>query len=90
MTRVSVFRVDLGVGGVVIASGSHVHPTHSCDGWGGWVCDLGTVVASSIFGWIRGDGSFTVVLPTFVLVSRIQLEEQYCVNDHLVSVVSVL
>jgi hypothetical protein len=75
-------HVDLGVGGVVIASGSHVHPTHSCDGW---VCDLGTVVASSIFGWIRGDGSFTVVLPTFVLVSRMKLAQLYRGNGHFLS-----
>ena len=40
---------------------------------GGWLCDLGAVGASSIFGLVRGAGSFAAVLPTLVLVSRIQL-----------------
>jgi hypothetical protein len=43
-------------------------------GWDGWVCDLGAVGTSSIFGLVRGTGDFTAMLPTFVLVSRIQLE----------------
>ena len=64
----------MGVGGAAVSSGSHVRPSHSCDGW---VCDLGTVDVSSIFGLIRGTGAFTPVLPTFVSVSRMQLVEQY-------------
>ncbi len=34
---------------------------------------LGAVGASSIFGLVRRAGSFDTVLPTFVLVSRINL-----------------
>ncbi len=52
---------------------------NSCDGW--W-CDLGVVDTSSIFGWVRGAGAFVPVLPTFVLVSRMQLAQQYRGNDH--------
>jgi hypothetical protein len=70
LTRVSDFRVDLGVGGAVIASGSRTRPTHSCDRW---VFDLGVVVPSSIFGCVRGTGAFVVVLPTFVSVSRMHV-----------------
>jgi hypothetical protein len=73
------FRVVLGVGGTTVASGSRPHPSHSCDGW---VCDLGAVGVSLIFGLIRGPGSFDTVLPTFVLVSRIHLAQQYRDNDH--------
>jgi hypothetical protein len=36
----------------------------------GGVCDLGAVGVSSIFGLVGGTGTFTEVLPTFVLVSR--------------------
>ena len=68
--RTSALRVGVGVGGVVISSGSRVHSSYSCDGW---VCDLGTVGDSSIFGLVRGPGAFVVVLPTLVLVSRMQL-----------------
>ncbi len=39
-------------------------------GWDGWVSGLGAVGTSSIFGLVRRTGSFTVVLPTSVLVSR--------------------
>ena len=74
LTRASVFRVGLGVGGAAVASGSRARPSHSCDGW---VCDLGAVGASSIFGLVRGAGAFAAVLPTFVLVSRIQPAQRY-------------
>jgi hypothetical protein len=57
LSRGSVLRIGLGVGGTVIVSGSNTRPSHSCDGW---VCDLGTVGVSSIFGWVRGAGAFTV------------------------------
>ncbi len=77
-------RVGLGVGGAVIASGSRARPTHSCDRW---VFDLGVVGVSSIFGWVRGVGAF-VVLPTFVLVSRMKLTQQYRDNDHFLSAAS--
>ena len=65
MTRTSGFRVGLGVGRSLFASGSHTRPSHSCDGW---VCDLDAVGASLIFGLIRGTGSFTEVFPTVVSV----------------------
>jgi hypothetical protein len=82
LTRALPFHVGLGVGGAPVASGSRVRPSHSCDGW---VCDLGAVVVSLIFGLIRGTGSFAAVLPTFVLVSRMQLAQQYRVNGHFLS-----
>ena len=53
LPRVSTFRVDLGVSGSAVVSGSSAHPSYSC---GGWVCDLGVVVSSLIFGLIRGKG----------------------------------
>ncbi len=46
-------------------------------GWDGWVGGLGAVGASSIFGLVRGTGAFAPVLPTFVLVSRIQFASRY-------------
>jgi hypothetical protein len=46
-------------------------------GWDGWVCGLGAVVASLVFGLVRGSGSFVTVLPSVVLVSRIQLTSRY-------------
>ena len=42
LTRASAWRVVLGVGRALIASGSRTRPSHSCDGW---VCDLGVVVS---------------------------------------------
>ncbi len=42
-------------------------PSHSCDGW---VCVLGAVGASWVFGLVRGAGAFAAVLPSFVLVSN--------------------
>jgi hypothetical protein len=79
LSRTSALRSCLGDGGTDISSGSHTHPSHSCDGWVG---DLGVVDTSSIFGLVRGSGDFTVVLPTFFLVSRMQLTEQYRDNVH--------
>jgi hypothetical protein len=79
LERGSAFRVGLGVSGEVISSGSSDHPSHSCDGW---VCDLGSVGDSSIFGLVRGAGAFAPVILTFVLVSRMQLAEQYRGNGH--------
>jgi hypothetical protein len=46
-------------------------------GWDGWVGGLGAVGASSIFGLVRGAGAFAAVLPTFVLVSRMQFAQRY-------------
>jgi hypothetical protein len=83
--RASVLRVGLGVGGAAIASGLRTRPTHSCDGW---VCDLGPVGASSVFGWVRGVGVFDEVLPTFVLVSRMEVAQQYRGNEHFLSAAS--
>jgi hypothetical protein len=54
LVRASAFRVGLGVGGTSITSGSRTRPTHSCDGW---VCDLGVVGDSLIFGLVRGSGA---------------------------------
>ncbi len=85
LTRTSVLRVGLGVGGEPVASGSHARPSPSC---GGWVCDLGVVGASSIFGLVRGTGSFVSVLPTLVLVSRFQLVQRYRGFGHFLSAVS--
>jgi hypothetical protein len=82
LARGSTLRVGLDVSGVVIVSGSRAHPSHSCDGWVG---DLGTVGVSSIFGLVREAGAFVVVFPTFVLLSRIQLAQQYRGNDHFLS-----
>jgi hypothetical protein len=73
------------VSGEAVASGSRALPSHSCDGW---VCDLGAAGVSLIFGLIRGSGAFDEVLPTFVLVSRMQLAQQYRGNGHFLSGVS--
>ena len=77
LTRASAFRVGLGVGGVAVTSGSRACPSHSCDDW---VCYLGAVGTSLPFGVVRGAGAFAAVLPTFVLVSGIQLAQRYRVN----------
>jgi hypothetical protein len=85
LARASTLRVDLGVGGPVIVSGSLTRPSDSCDGW---VCDLGVVCASWIFGLVRGSGVFDVVIPTFVFVSRMKVAQQYRDYDQFLSVVS--
>ncbi len=36
----------------------------------GWVCGLGEVDDSLVFGSVRGAGAFAVVLPSFALLSR--------------------
>jgi hypothetical protein len=77
-----VLSVGLSVDGEVITSVCHTRPAYSCDGW---VCDLGVVGVSSIFVWVRGTGTFTPVIPTFVLVSRMQIAEQYRGIDHFLS-----
>jgi hypothetical protein len=59
LTRASTFRVGLDVGGAVITPGLRVCPSRSCDGW---VCGLGVVGVSLVFGLVRGDGAFAVVL----------------------------
>jgi hypothetical protein len=59
-------------------------------GWDGWVGGLGAVGTSPIFGLVRRVGAFSVVLPTFVLVSRMHLAQQYRGNDHFLSAVSSL
>ena len=40
-------------------------------GWDGRVCGLCSVGASLVFGLVRGVGTFTTVLPSFVLVSNL-------------------
>jgi hypothetical protein len=52
------------------------------------VGDLGVVVTSSIFGLVRGSGAFAPVLPTFVLVSRMQFAQQYRDSGHFLIVSS--
>jgi hypothetical protein len=64
---------------------SRARPSHSC---GGWVCDLGAVGVSSIFGLVRGSSPFAPVLPTLVLVSRIQLAQRYRGFGHFLIVAS--
>jgi hypothetical protein len=46
-------------------------------GWDGLLGGLGAVGASLTFGVVRGAGAFAAVLPTFVLVSGIQLAQRY-------------
>jgi hypothetical protein len=77
LVRTSDFRVGLGVGGTVIAPGLRDCPSHSCDGW---VCGLGVVDVSLVFGLVRGSGVFSTVIPSFVLVSRIPFVQRYRVN----------
>jgi hypothetical protein len=67
LARVSAFRVGLGVAGTVIAPGFLACPSRSCDGW---VCGLGVVDTSLVFGLVRGTGAFAAVLPSFALFSR--------------------
>jgi hypothetical protein len=82
LVRDSALSVGLGVGGSAVASGSCDRPSHSCDEW---VCDLGPVGDSSIFGLVRGSGSFVPVLPTFVLVSKMHPAEHYRDHDHFLN-----
>ena len=65
-------RVGLGVGRAFIASGSHTHPSHSCNGWVG---DLGVVGDPLIFGLPRRTGAFAGGLLTFALVPGFQLAQ---------------
>ena len=50
-------------------------------GWDGWVCGLGAVGVSPIFELVRRAGAFAAVLPTFVLVSRMQFSQRYRDNS---------
>ncbi len=54
LERASSFRVGLGVSGDIIAPGLRACPSRSC---GGWVCGLGAVGASLVFGLVRGAGT---------------------------------
>ncbi len=85
LARASAFRVDLGVGGVVIAPGLRSSPSRSCDGW---VCGLGAVVSSLVFGLVRGTGSFATVLPSFTLVSGMPFAEHNRGFGHFFSAAS--
>ena len=82
LARASALRIGLGVGRVLIASGSRTRPSHSCDGW---VCDLGVVGAPLIFGLARGAGAFAWGLLTFALVSGLQLAQHNCGKCHFFS-----
>jgi hypothetical protein len=46
-------------------------------GWDGWVCGLGAVGVSSIFGLVRRTGTFTGGMLTFSLVSGLQLAQHW-------------
>ena len=87
LARVSAFRVGLGVAGAVIAPGLRACPSRSCDGW---VCGLGAVGASFVFGLARGAGAFVVVLPTFALLSRMRLAQHNRGFGHFFSAASSL
>ncbi len=52
------------------------------------MCGLGAVGASLAFGLVRGAGAFDVVLPFFVLVSRMPFAQRYRDNVTSFSVVS--
>ncbi len=52
------------------------------------MCGLGVVGTSPIFGLVRRTGSFAVVLPTFVIVSRMVVVEKYRDHDHFLITVS--
>ncbi len=41
------------------------------------MCDLGVVGDTLVFGLVSGSGAFVEVLPTFVLVSRMQFTQRY-------------
>ncbi len=56
-------------------------------GMGGWVVWV-RWAPHRIFGWVRRAGAFAVVLPTFVLVSSMQLAQQYRGNGHFLSAAS--
>jgi hypothetical protein len=85
LSRVSTFCVGLGVGVTVIAPGLHACPSRSCDVW---VCGLDSVVASLVFGLVRGSGSFDVVLPSFALVSRMPFAQHNHGFGHFFSATS--
>jgi hypothetical protein len=69
LVRASTFRVGLGVGRVLIVSGSLTRPFV----W--WVCDLGVVGVPLIFGLTRRTGTCAGGLLTFALVSGFQLAQ---------------
>jgi len=85
LARASAFRVGLGVGGAVIAPGLRACPSRSCDGW---VCGLGAVGASLVFGLVRGAGAFAAVLPSFALVSRMPFAQHNHGFGHFFSATS--
>jgi hypothetical protein len=51
------------------------------------VCGLGAVGVSLTFGLVRGSGTFTVVLPSFPLVSRMSFAQRY--RDNVTSFITV-
>ncbi len=53
LSRVSAFRVGLGVGGAVIVPGLRACPSHSCDGW---VCGWVRWAPPWYLGWYVGPG----------------------------------
>ena len=62
LARASAFRVGMGVGGAVIAPGLRACPSHSCDGW---VCGLGAVGVSLVFGLVVGRSGASVFCFSF-------------------------
>ncbi len=60
-------------------------PSRSCDGW---VCGLGVVDTSLVFGLVRGTGAFATVLPSFTFVSRMPFAQDNHDFDHFFSATS--
>jgi hypothetical protein len=57
-------------------------------GWDVWVCGLGAVGASLVFGLVHGSGAFAAVLPSFPLVSRMPFAEHNRGFGHFFSAAS--
>ena len=54
----------------------------------GWVCGLGVVGVSLVFGLVRGSGAFAAVLPSFPLVSRMPFAQHNRGFGHFFSATS--
>ncbi len=54
-----------------------------CDGW---VCGLGAVGTSLVFGLVRGSGAFVSVFPSFTVVSRMPFVDHNLSFDHFFNV----
>ncbi len=65
-----------------------VHHTRVMDECDGWLCGLGAVGASLVFGLVRGTGAFTTVFPSFALVSRMPFAQHNHGFGHFFSTTS--